>query len=230
VRERQAASGSRMKLERVPVPCQHCARPACAAAVPGAVRQREDGLVLLSADPTVAGDETLVASCPYGAIYWNATLGLAQKCTGCAHLLDAGWNRPRCVDACPTDALSWVDEDALTERDLYAPLERLKAECGTAPRVAYVNLPKPFIAGAVYSPNEELCLEGVSVTICFAGAANGAVYTTTSNFLGEFRVPNLVPGIYTLLLEKEGYAPKRISRLDARKALNVDEIRMYPVQ
>jgi Fe-S-cluster-containing hydrogenase component 2 len=219
-----------MKLERVPVPCQHCARPACATAVPGAVRQREDGLVLLSTDPAVAGDETLVASCPYGAIYWNATLGLAQKCTGCAHLLDAGWSRPRCVDACPTDALSWVDEDALAERNLYAPLERLKAECGTAPRVAYVNLPKPFIAGAVYSLNEELCLEDVSVKLCYAGTAYGATYTAKTNFLGEFCVPGLVPGFYTLFLEKEGYAPKRITKLDARCALNVEEIRLYPVR
>ena len=29
-----------------------------------------------------------VDACPYGAIYYNSSRNLAQKCTGCAHLLD----------------------------------------------------------------------------------------------------------------------------------------------
>ena len=41
---------------------------------------------------------------PIDAIYMNDALQIAQKCTGCAHLLDAGWTEPRCVDACPTGA------------------------------------------------------------------------------------------------------------------------------
>ena len=42
------------------------------------------------------------SACPSGAIFLNENLNIAQKCTGCAHLLDAGWNEPRCVDVCPT--------------------------------------------------------------------------------------------------------------------------------
>jgi Fe-S-cluster-containing dehydrogenase component len=228
VRERQAADGSRMRLERVPVPCQQCAQPACKAAAPDAVSQRADGLVLL--DPKGATDRALIESCPYGAIYWNAELDIAQKCTGCAHLLDAGWERPRCVTACPTDALSYVDEDELVASKLYAPLERLSPEHGTAPRVAYVRLPRPFVAGAVYSPNEDRCLEGVKVVLTYVGTADGAVYRASTDFLGEFRVGGIEPGFYTLYLEKDGYASKRIAKLDASDALNVGEIRLYPVQ
>lgn len=61
-------------------------------------------------------------------------------------LLDAGWDKPRCVTACPTDALSFVEASELTAENLYAPLERMNPEFGTKPRVAYVKIPKPFVA------------------------------------------------------------------------------------
>lgn len=53
------------------------------------------------------------AACPYGAIFWNEALSLPQKCTGCAHLLDNGAKVPRCVEACPTDALRFGEEAEL---------------------------------------------------------------------------------------------------------------------
>jgi Fe-S-cluster-containing dehydrogenase component len=228
VRERQSGTGSRMRLERVPVLCQHCASPGCVTACPvGAIVARADGIVLI--DPAACtGCGACRTACPYGAIYNNQETGTAQKCTMCAHLLDAGWERPRCVTACPVDALVYVDEEELSEDQLYAPLERLLPEAGTAPRVAYFSLPKPFVAGAVYSPNEDLCLANVKVKL--AGTANGRAYETKTNFLGEFRVPNVAPGIYGLYLDKDGYTPKRILRLDVRDGLNVEEVRLYPVR
>jgi Fe-S-cluster-containing dehydrogenase component len=227
IRERQAASGTRMRLERVPVPCQHCAEAPCIAAGGGAIYRREDGIVII--DPEKArGAGDLSALCPYGAIYHNAEADLSQKCTMCAHLLDAGWEKPRCVTACPVDALRFVDNDELRPEANYAPLEKLHPEFGTKPTVTYVNTPKPFIAGAIYSPNEDLCLEGVRVKA--QSAADGSTYTTTSDFLGEFRVSGLNPGFYTLFMEKDGYAPKHIAKLDAREALNVEEVRLYRMQ
>ena len=53
--------------------------------------------------PGAPGDRS--RACPYGAIYWNEEKGLAQKCTGCAHLLEAGWAETRCSQVCPTEAL-----------------------------------------------------------------------------------------------------------------------------
>jgi Fe-S-cluster-containing dehydrogenase component len=226
VRESQAAAGSRMRLNRVPVMCQQCADAPCIAAGGKAVYRRDDGIVII--DPVKArGNQKIAAACPYGAIYYNAELDLAQKCTQCAHLLDAGWERPRCVTACPVDAITYVDEAELSEENLYAPLERLHPEFKTLPRVAYVNLPKPFVAGAVYGPQDDVCLEAVELTL--TGVANAQSYTTNTDFLGEFRFANVKPGIYSLQLKKPGYANKTIARLDARKALNVDEIRLYKV-
>jgi Fe-S-cluster-containing dehydrogenase component len=37
-------------------------------------------------------------------------LMIAQKCTGCAHLVDKG-DIPRCVYACPTEALKFCEEE-----------------------------------------------------------------------------------------------------------------------
>jgi Fe-S-cluster-containing dehydrogenase component len=227
IRESQAASGTRMRLNRVPVPCQHCADAPCIAAANGAIYRRDDGIVII--DPQKAkGIKGLAEACPYGAIYWNAELDLAQKCTLCAHLLDAGWEKPRCVTACPVDALSFVEAKDLSPENTYAPLEELHPEYNTSPTVAYVNVPKPFIAGAVYSPNEDLCLEGVNIKV--ERATDERVYTTKTDFLGEFRVAGLNPGYYTLYLEKSGYSPKRIAKLDVRSALNVQEVKLYPTQ
>ncbi len=53
-------------------------------------------------------------------------LNIAQKCTWCAHLLDKDWKEPRCVDACPTGALTFGEEADL--KDLIAKAEVLKPE------------------------------------------------------------------------------------------------------
>ena len=70
----------------LPMPCMHCDEAPCLTA-DGAVYKRDDGLVII--DPVKAkGRKEIVTSCPYNAIYWNEDKQLAQKCTGCAHLLD----------------------------------------------------------------------------------------------------------------------------------------------
>lgn len=224
VHESQAADGARMRLNRVPVLCQHCENPACEAACPnGAISRRDDGIVLI--DPErCQGCGACRDACPYDVIYENTERGISQKCTMCAHLLDAGWERPRCVTACPSDALSFVDEDDLAMENLTAPLERLHPEYDTAPRVAYVNLPKPFVAGAVYSPAEDLCLEKVNLEL--VGQANGAYYLGRTGLMGEFRIEGVEPGFYTLNLEKDGYDAKAIASLDVREALNAGEIKL----
>lgn len=224
IHESQAASGSRMRLNRVPVMCQHCANPACVAACPtGAAYQRDDGIVIIDPEKCT-GCGACRKACKYDVIFANDDLGISQKCTMCAHLLDAGWEKPRCVDACPVDALVYVDEEELIEENLYAPLGKLHPEYGTEPRVTYVNLPKSFIAGSVYSPAEDLCLEKADLTL--RGQANGELYRAKTGLMGEFRIEGVKPGIYTLTVEKDGYDIKSIARLDLREALNVGDIKL----
>ena len=144
----------------LPKPCQHCDDAPCLTA-DGAVYKRPDGLVII--DPVKAqGRKEIVGSCPYGVIYWNDESKLAQKCNGCAHLIDSGWQDTRCSQVCPTDAIKLVlGDDAemaeLVERD---ELEALHAELGTRPRVYYKNLhlwTTAFVAGNVADKETDEC-------------------------------------------------------------------------
>ncbi|MDR1713836.1 MAG: carboxypeptidase regulatory-like domain-containing protein [Coriobacteriales bacterium] len=225
VRETEVGSGTRMKLNRVSVPCQHCADAPCMAVAGEAMYRREEGYVLI--DPAKAkGLRELVQACPYGAIYYNEELDLPQKCTMCAHLLDMGRDLPRCVAACPSDALRFVDTSELTVDNMYAPLERLNPEFGTNPQVAYVNLPKPFIAGAVYDPKADQCLEDVKVKATHM--VTGKVFKTRTDNYGEFRLWKLDPGFYTVAFYLEGYRYVELSKIDARTCPNLEDIKLYP--
>ena len=110
----------------LPTPCMHCDDAPCLTA-DGAVYKRDDGLVII--DPVKAkGRKEIVATCPYGVIHWNDEQQLAQKCTGCAHLIDDGWTETRCSQVCPTGAIKLVLADdemarlqAVDELEVFRP-------------------------------------------------------------------------------------------------------------
>ena len=104
-------------------------------------------------------------ACPYDAIFFNEDLNIAQKCTGCAHLLDGGeWKIPRCADSCPTEAIKFGEESEFAPR---SPGPRCSnRELGAKPRVYYLNIPKKFIAGTVYDPVEKEVIIGATCTLC----------------------------------------------------------------
>ncbi len=180
----------------LPKPCMHCdAAPCIQAAHKGAVYKRDDGIVIIDPNKS-AGQRHLVAACPYGAIWWNEEKKIPQKCTLCAHLLDQGWKAPRCVQACPTGALSIdciesADLDALKEQRLWSVL----GESGnpTQPRVFYKNLHRYthcFIAGSVASRRQGLeeCLPGIEIKLIRAGQV---VKATVSDDFGDFKFDGL---------------------------------------
>lgn len=86
-----------------PTPCMNCDQAPCIEASQGSILKRPDGIVLIDYQKA-KGKKDLVKACPYGAIWWNEENQTPQKCTSCAHLLDEGWQQPRCVQACPLDA------------------------------------------------------------------------------------------------------------------------------
>ena len=86
-------------------------------------------------------------------------------------------------------------------------------------------MPKPFIAGEVYSPVEDRCLDGVAVTL--TNEATRQKRETKTDYFGEFRIEGISDGYYTLLLEKEGYESKRVERLHVSGALNAGAIALY---
>lgn len=191
----------RVKVAYYPILCQHCDNAPCMAAckVKGAIYKREDGLVII--DPVkCTGCRNCVDACPYGAIYFNKDLTIAQKCTGCAHLLDSGWKEPRCVDACPTLALKFMEESEakayLKKSELLKP-ERKNVD---KVRVHYLNLPKRFIAGTVYDPVEKEVVIGANVTL--VDSANKKSYTAKTDSYGDFEFENLPVSKFVVSIAK----------------------------
>jgi len=231
VTEQEMGSTPKLKQAYVPQLCEHCDDAPCMkAATNGAVYKRPDGMVIV--DPVLsAGQKQLVAACPYGAIYWNAALNIPQKCTACAHILDdntiaGGTQTPRCVNACPTQALKFGDDSDPTIQSLMSQGEVLHPEFGTKPRVYYLNLPSLFIAGDVYDPTADECLQGASVTA--TDLTTGQSYGATTDNYGDFWLENL-PGerTYQVSITKAGYLSKTLS-VFVKDAQNVGSIAMVP--
>jgi Fe-S-cluster-containing dehydrogenase component len=196
----------KVKVDYTAIPCMHCESAACvAAAGDGAVYRREDGIVLI--DPgKAAGQRDLVSRCPYRVIFWNEAEQVAQKCTMCAHLLDAGYREPRCVEACPTEALVFGDLDDpgsdVSRALAAASAEVLHPEYGLGEKVRYVGLPKSFVAGSVVLGDGDECAVGASVTL----TGEGPTVTTLTDTFGDFELEGLPANTtYTVTIAAPGY-------------------------
>jgi tetrathionate reductase subunit B len=211
----------KVKMHYVPLLCQHCDNPSCVAACSiDAIYKREDGLVIIDANKC-NGCKNCVDACPYHAIYFNESLNLAQKCTGCAHLLDGGeWKIPRCADSCPTEAIKFGEESEF--KALIAKAEVLKPETKNKPRVYYLNIPKKFIAGTVYDPVAKEVIIGATCTLT---GPKAKVYTAKTDAFGDFWFKNLADGSYKLTIDAKGFAPKDYAKLStADKDINLGDI------
>lgn len=196
----------------LPLPCMHCDEPPCIKEAPeGSVYKRDDGLVII--DPVKAKDcPELVDSCPYHAIWWNEEARVAQKCTGCAHLLDNGWQEPRCAQVCPTGAIRFIStsDEEMSHIAEAEGLGTYKAGYNTKPRVFYKNLhlwEKAFIAASVAYQDTDECAEGAVLTVACKGERIGE--NSTNNY-GEVIVDKLEPGIeYDITISAAGCRPYR---------------------
>ncbi|WP_005031370.1 4Fe-4S dicluster domain-containing protein [Holophaga foetida] len=202
---RERGQYSRNDVAFLSMPCQHCENAPCEKAGNGAVTRRADGIVMIDMEKA-KGNEALAKSCPYGAIYYNEEIKCAQKCTGCAHLLDSKeWTpkQPRCSHTCPTGAMQFFDiTPAEMEKKVQEEgLQAYKAELGTKPRVLYKNLQKftkNFIAAGVLVKGD--CFENATVTCKGAGVEA----TQKTNFFGDFKFDGLENGEYTLEVDAAG--------------------------
>jgi Fe-S-cluster-containing dehydrogenase component len=218
MKEKIRGSVPKVKVAYRPHICMHCDNPSCVPTCRfGAKYKRDDGLVII--DPVkCTGCRNCVDACPYEAIYFNEDLNIAQKCTGCAHLIDDGWKETRCSDNCPTLCLRIMEEaDA---KDLIAKAEVMKPELGTKPRVYYLNVPKKFIAGTVYDPVKDEVYIGAECTL----TGGGKTYKQKSDHFGDFWFEDLPDGKYKLEL-KAGGKSKVLNDLDVTELdINVGDI------
>ncbi len=181
---------SMVDVTYVPRTCNHCDDAPCVAAGAGAVTKREDGIVII--DPVKArGRKDLVSACPYGAVWWNEELQVPQHWTFDAHLLDAGWKTPRCVQVCATGAMSVAN---VTDEEMRAlaqeqGLSVLKPELKTRPRVYYRGLERTrtgFLGGNVYARSDQLDnVEGATVELSLGGPSKPRQMQTDA--YGDFK-------------------------------------------
>ena len=180
-----------IKVASVPLLCSHCNDADCIkASQKGAVYKREDGIVII--DPVKSkGQKKIVDACKAGVIFWNDELEIPQKCTMCAELLDQGWTSPRCVEACPNNALIFGDlddpESEISKKINSKVITSLKALEGKKTNVHYFNIPKRFIGGSVYLPNDEVAIDA-NVTLT---GQEGIRYNTKTNWAGDWIIDNL---------------------------------------
>ena len=194
----------RVRMSYLPVLCQHCENAPCmTACLDGAIKRRDDGLVWI--DPAMCnGCGRCQEACPYDVIYKNEELGIAQKCTGCAHRVDEGL-LPRCAEVCPHDAVVFGEvTDGVFKQDGGEPLEIYHPEYEAAPRVYWKGLPKPWIAGVVIDEARDEVIADVAVTAVDL-ADNGTV-TVQSDGFGDFWIKGLTKDrTYSVEIRKDGY-------------------------
>lgn len=197
-----------VRVAYTPAFCGMCDDAPClAAAKDGAVYRRDDGVIVI--DPEKArGQRELAEACPAGLIYYNEELDVAQKCTGCAHLMDNGWSEPRCVDACGTGALRFGDEEDFA--DEIAAAQPLEALGGLGSHVYYLNVPKRWIAGTVADRSINEVIIGAKVTI--RDEAGAEIATIETDEFGDFKYDDCGKKRYHVTVEADGY---RTVELDA---------------
>lgn len=210
----------KVKVAYKPILCMHCENAPCMSACPinGAIYRRDDGLVIIDSIKC-SGCKNCVDSCIYGAIYFNEDLNLAQKCTGCAHLLDRGWKETRCSDVCPTQAIRFGEESEL--QDLIKKAEVMLPESNAKPRVYYLNLPKKFIAGTLYDPKTEEVI--IAAKCLLTDLKTGNQLTTITDGFGDFWFNQVNTSSYSLEIIYNGKT-KTISSIDTQKDVNLGDI------
>lgn len=230
IREVERGTYPKVKVSYIPRPCMHCEEAACIQSAPeNAVFRRPDGILII--DPKESkGLKNLVDSCPYRAIFWNEEKEVPQKCTFCAHLLAKGWKEPRCVEACPTEAMIFGDleDPKSTVSRLWSSggVEELHPEFRTEPLVRYMGLPKMFIAGEVLLADRmDECAEGVKVTL-ISGSRR---WTVATDKFGDFEFDGLEKDTeYSIVIEHEGYEGRKLE-VSTGADLNLGEILLEPI-
>jgi Fe-S-cluster-containing dehydrogenase component len=179
----------------MPLMCNHCDKAPCMrVAKNGAIRKREDGIVIIDPEKS-KGQKEIVDACPYGSIYWNDEKQIPQAWIFDAHLLDQGWTKTRMEQVCPTGVFESVklEDGDMQQRAAKEDLEVLQPELGSQPRVYYKNLhlmTRCFVSGSVVMDVKgvEECARDARVVLSQSGNEFGQA---TTDMFGEFKIDKL---------------------------------------
>ena len=235
VESRERGQYPMIDVAYLPVPCMHCSDAPCIkSARDGAIYKRPDGIVML--DPAKAkGQKQLAGACPYHAIVWNEEEQVPQKCTMCAHLLDKGWGKTRCIQSCPTGAIAmhFLDPAEMETLVVDQGLQPFSPEKKTGPRVYYRNLFRYthcFLGGSVATRTHgrEECVAGAKVCLFRDGQVQ--VATEATDAFGDFRFDGLEEnsGSHTITIEHAGHETQTVE-VTIEKSLYFGTIFLTPV-
>ncbi len=213
----------KVRVTYIPLACVHCGNAPCMKACPeNAIDRREDGIVWIRPEKCT-GCRLCQEACPYNAIYFNEQSHIAQKCTFCVHRIDQGLV-PRCADVCPRDAIIFGDSDSPELSALRQHIEVLHPEYETDPRVNYVGLPRPFIAGTVVDVESGEVISDADITV--TDLFNDKELTVSTDAFGDFWITDLARDHkYMVKVEKQPYE-RSLLVLKADQDKNVGEIRL----
>ncbi len=96
---------------RMPAFCRQCKVPKCMENCPNDAISIDDGIVLIDDDDCISCYNCVI-SCPFGAIFVHPDTKTPFKCDLCVGI-DGDEAMPRCVEACPSKALAFVEEHTL---------------------------------------------------------------------------------------------------------------------
>lgn len=149
VNQYEVTQGQESAFMMQPRLCNHCENPPCIPVCPtGATFQRQDGIVVVDSHWCV-GCGYCVQACPYDARFINHDTNTADKCTFCAHRLEAGL-LPACVETCVGEARiigdlndpgSQISRMLAEHRD---EIKVLKPSAETSPCVFYLGMTAAF--------------------------------------------------------------------------------------
>lgn len=195
----------RVRMSYLPTLCQHCENAPCIKSCPeNAIKRRDDGLVWIDS-AACTGCGLCQEACPYDVIYMNKELEIAQKCTGCAHRVDAG-SLPRCAEVCPHDAIVFGDESDDMFRHVEGDhgLEFYHPEYQAQPLVYWKNLPKPWIAGIIIDADSDEIISGAVVSAI--DLIMDKTHVVSSDEFGDFWIKGLeAERKYKVTVKAEGY-------------------------
>ncbi len=104
--------------------CRHCTDPICAKVCPNGVYYRNDEGVVLRHEEKCEGCGRCRAACPHSSIQFHTETNRVAKCQLCGDRRQRG-EQPACLSACPTEALSLVDDESADD-DLQAVMRYLR--------------------------------------------------------------------------------------------------------
>jgi Fe-S-cluster-containing dehydrogenase component len=229
IRQKERGQVPMIDIAYVPTMCNHCDDAPCIAKGGGAVKKRDDGIVLIDPDKA-KGRKDLIEACPYGHIWWNEEYQVPQTWPFDAHLIDQGWHKTRGDQSCPTGAMRAikVEDDEMAHLAREQGLEVMRPDLDTKPRVYYRHLwryTKCFIGGTISTEAGGIvdCVEGASVRLTKDGVL---VAETESDNYGDFKFDRLDEGSgrYAVEIAANGRSKKVEAELGT--SINLGEIRL----